>query len=594
MESSAPAVKPTRSTLIKVLDLLFLLGAVLILALFTTVYLMPFRLDDVLHIEWAQTHTFWDAWHPIRGEIVRSVRPVFAATIWLLTNYVGLYNYTPWHVTLVGSYLIALAFSGLTARYIARRPSALYFTTALYWVAFAPIVNVLFWYGDLTFTLELMFLTPAWYYGLRGLLEGRLGLFAIGSLLGAFAVMAKEPAIPLLHGVWLGAILVRWREFKAIWLAMPKTKRWLFIGLYAAVVGTSLWILVASPTKSNRFFSLDMPWDQLQPFVEHRIDYYSAVLLSPIARLLLITPIVYMAVEIASKRFGDGLGQFVTRLVISGVFASLFFYPVWLALILLIGMLIWIGVRHPTERRAAWLSLPFVLCVALIASVLLITVALVKTQLNELALTILVVTGWAWSRVLETGWNAAAPYLASPRSKMIAGIVSFIVIYGALVAMAPKIATYEQLLRDVRDVRANANDALKWAAKHLPRNVVLAVTGNRLHGIGSADDLTSKDDHTKLQQQYTFLQGYNHVYLKTLGRRDILVSYLEDSLVAMRALDSMRSNGDAYLFLQTGLDHQLFHGSDIPNLFLKSRDTLIAKFDQGPYPAEIWELRRSN
>lgn len=581
-----------RSTLVKVLDILFILGGLAMLAIFTTIYQMPFRLDDVLHMEWAVNHDFWDAWHPVHGEIVRSVRPMFAATIWLLTHYAGLNDYLPWHLTLVGSFLIALAFAGLTARYISRRNSSLYFTTILYWLAFTPILNVLFWYGDLTFTIELMFVAPAWYYGLKGLLEGRLGMWTIAAILGSLAVMSKEPAILLVHGVWIGTIVFRLKEFLAIWKSMTKGKRILFILLYAIVLGASLYILLASPTKSNRFFSLtETPSDQLEFFINDRISYYSSILLSPSARILLITPLVYMVLELVTARFGDSIGAFATRLVVAAVFSFLFFYPLWLALLLIFICLVSIGWKHKTDARAAWLALPFALCVFVIVLALLITVMLVKTQLNELAITLLVITGWAWSRVFEQGVKAIKPLLTSIPAKVMTGFTIFIVIYGGVMIASPKIAKYEQLLRDVRDVRANANNAVKWSAKNLPRNAVLGVTSYSLHGIASADDLTSKDDQTKLMQQYTFNQGYNYVYLGLLGRKDIKLAYLEDSTIAVRALDSLRTSGSGYLFLQTALDSALFYGLTVPNDFRKKSDTLIAKFHDGPYPSEVWYLR---
>lgn len=591
-ESSIPA-RPARSTLVRALDILFILLGIGIVFLFTTVYLMPFRLDDVLHMKWAMDRELLDAWHPVRGEIVRSVRPMFAATIWLLTHYAGLNDYWPWHVTLVSSFIIALAFAGLTARYISRRNSSLYFTTLLYWLAFTPIVNVLFWYGDLTFTIELMFVCSAWYFGLKGLLEGRASMWLLGVILGSLAVMSKEPAIPLVHGVWLGAILFRLREFRAVWHAMSKAKRILFIVLYAIVLGVSIWILIASPTKANRFFDVEaLSSEQLRFFITDRINYYSAILLSPAARLLLITPLVYIVLEIYTGRFGNGLGQFFARLVLAAAFAFLFFYPLWLALLLLVICLIFIGWKHRHDARAAWLAMPFLICVIVIVAALLVTVALVKTQLNELALTLLVVAGWGWSRVLEKAVEAARPLMTGIPVKVATTVGLVVIAFIVIMVASPKVARYEQLLRDARDTRNNANEAIKYVARSLPRNSVLGVTAYSLHGIKSADDLTSKNDETKLAQQYTFNQGYNYVYLDLLGRRDINVAYLEDSLLTMRVLDSMRAQGNGYLFLQTSLDSVLFYGLAIPNQFLKYKDTLIRKFDEGPYSSEIWYLRQ--
>src|SRR5688572_23378071 len=131
-----------RAIIYKYLDILFCIGAVVLVIVFTTVYQMPFRLDDVLHMDWARDHTFWDAFDPIKGEIVRSYRPLFAVTIWILTHTAGTENYFAWHVTLVGSFVIGLTYTGLTARYLSKQESALYFTTGLYWLIALPILNV--------------------------------------------------------------------------------------------------------------------------------------------------------------------------------------------------------------------------------------------------------------------------------------------------------------------------------------------------------------------------------------------------------------------------------------------------------------------
>jgi hypothetical protein len=587
----AANARPQRTKLVKALDLLWIVAGLALLLIFTTIYQMPFRMDDVLHIEWAQKHSFWDAWHPVDGEIVRSVRPIFAGTIWLLTHYGGLQNYFPWHITLVGSFLIALAFAGMTARYISGREAALYFTTAIYWIAFMPILNVLFWYGDLTFTIELMFVCAAWYAGLRGLLEGKMLAWMIGCLAASLGIMSKEPAIPLIFGVWIGAIVFRWSEFRAIWQRHSTWKRVAFVAAFLLPVASAVYIMIVSPTKSNRFIDLGMPADQLELAITERIEYYSAILLSPTARILLLAPIVFLILDLVTKRFGDGVGQFVTRLVLSCIFAFLFFYPLWLALLLLIGCLLIIGIKHPSESRAAWLSLPFALCVVVVVCAVLITSMVAKAQLTELAVTIIVISGWAWAKVWEDGVRVVSPLLQTLQAKVVAGVSCFIVLYAGIMLASPKIAAQEQLLRDVKAVRENANDAITWSAKNIARNATLAGTAYTIHGIASNEELTVQSDRAKLTQQATFAGGFVEVYLGVLGRKDIRLALLSDSLTAMRALDSMRTAGNGYLFLQTALDSALFHGLEFPNDFLKKNDTMLAKFDKGPHRSEIWYLR---
>jgi len=595
----APLEEPRRKRVWIYLDWAFVLAGIAILILFVTKYQMPFRLDDVLHIQWAQEHTFWDAWHPVRGEIVRSVRPIFAATIWLLTHYAGMDDYLPWHITLVLSFLIALAFAGLTSRYISQRNSPLYFTTGLFWFAFTPILNFLFWYGDLTFTIELLFVTPAWYFGLRALFEKKIGFWLLAMFSGSMAVMSKEPALVLVHGVLVGSAIVRFKELKEIW-RNNATKKWLFVVLYLLFLGVSLYVLFVSPTRSNRFFSLNSEDANLSFFIKDRLRYYSDVLLSLQGRLLLVTPIIYVAIigllrknrDFELTRPGKDIFSVLGALVFSAAIAVVFISSLPALAIALLASCIIAAVTMKHERKAALLMLPFAICAITILAALLITVALVKTQLTELSVTLLVIVGWAWSRVTGDLVRTLQPVLKLPRMQLlftIAGVATaFVIIYG----FRYKIEKQERLLTDVRNVRLNSNDAIKWAAKHLPYRSVLGVAGYQLHGIGAADDLTSKDDGTKLRQQYTFLQGYIRIYLQNLGRHDISVAYLEDTTLVNEVLDSMRSEGNTYVFLQSDLDLKRFHGDGIRKPLLTMWDTMVCQFKRPPYPTEIWHVRK--
>lgn len=574
-----------------------LLG-IAILILFVTRYQMPFRLDDVLHIEWAQHHTFLDAWHPVRGEIVRSVRPIFAATVWILTHTAGADDYLPWHITLVLSFLIGLAFAGLTSRYISGRKSALYFTTGLYWFAFTPILNVLFWYGDLTYTIELCFITPAWYFGLRALFEKNNTFAILAFITGSLAVMAKEPALVLVHGIWIGALVFRWKELKELWKG-EKGKKIFFTILYLLFLGVSFYVLLASPTKSNRFLNSHITNGHTSFFVADRLRYYGDVLLSIPGKLLLVTPLLYLAVIALMRKYRDfqltrpgrDLLSVLGGLTISAAIAVVFVPNLPTFAVLLLACCIIVAVLTKKERRAALLALPFAICVIAILIALLFTVALVKTQLTELAVTLLVISGWAWSRIFDDLAKAAQPMLNKPRMQLAATLIGLSAILIVVYGFSSRLQKQEVLLKEVQEVRANSNDAIKWMARHLPYDSQIGVAGYRLYGIGSPDDLTSKDDETKLRSQYTFVQGYVRIYLEDLGRKDLHVGYLEDSAFVSRVLDSMRSEGNGYLFLQSDLDLKRFHGQDGKPGLLNTKDTLVQQFAKGPYPAEIWELR---
>jgi hypothetical protein len=583
--------KKERKRFVKVLDVAFIVGGLAIVIIFTTVYLMPFRLDDVLHMDWAREHSFWDAFNVSRGEIVRSVRPVFAMTIWLLTHTAGAYHYFPWHLTLVGSFLIGLAYAGKTARYIAKQDSALYFTAGFFWLAFLPILNVLFWYGDLTFTLELFFVAPAWYYGLRGLFEGRMSFWILSIFCGILAVLAKEPALLLIHGVFAGAFIFCFDDVKKAWHGNSLIQKIAAALLYLLLLLVSVKLYVASPTRSNRFFSIGtLSHDQLMFFVNDRLRYYGETLLNPIARLLLGFPLVYWILRQFIRK-NITLSKSFVVIIISAVLA---FFTIK-SLIILAAILILtpiLNIIREKEKRIHSLVLLFAVSAVIILAVLLITVMLVKTQLTELSFVLLIIAGVYWALMGREIALLASPYLTKKSIRNSLAFISVLILACIFYAGLPVVKVKERLLRDVRDVRNNANDAIKWMGAHLPANSSVVVTAPSLYGLGFADEMTSKDDEYKLYAQYTFLQGYVRSYFLALNRTDISLGYLEDSVKLSQVLDSCRSQGNYYLFLQTGLDVDRFHSAIDGKMQLFKNDSLLMKLTKGSYPSEVWILRK--
>ncbi len=571
--------------------------------LFVTRYGMPFRLDDVILIEWSQAHPWWHAFMPIDGELVNSLRPIFALTSWTLSHTAGTANPFVWHLTLVSCLMIALAYIGRVARYLSGNWEALQFSTALYWLAFTSILNVFFWFSDLTYALELVLVAPAWYYGLRGLREADPRSWRLAMLISSLAVLAKEPSMVLLHAVFLGSLFVDRGAILAAWQKRSKSERAMAVGYYAVFCLACLFIVLNTPTKSNRFFAIGATSSALlRAFVEDRVGFYGAILFSPLNRILLFTPIIYaLATALPVPKTLASIARIALRLVASVLIALVFTSGVigGIATILLLAgaVLLWSG----PEDRPARSMLPFLLTAIFATVVLLLTIQLVKTQLTEIAFLLLVVAGWAWSVLGRDIASIAAPFFRGRRTLAIGlGVLLLLLAIGGI---EPKLARQEHLLREVRSVRTNANDAIQWASKHLPKDAILAVSGYPLHGIRSGDDLTSKADETKIRSQYTFAEGFVYVYLKVLGRTDIRGAYLEDTVMLPRVLKGMREMGGCYVFVQTELDRSLFHG--VQTIFhggqsidtltskapLRRSDSLVVRFEQSGMASEIWLLR---
>ncbi len=559
------------------------------LALFTTRYRMPFRLDDVVLMLWAKTHTLADAFDPIRGQMINSFRPMFAVTAYALTHLAGWNHRFWWHLTLDLSLLIGIAFIGLTARYITGRWYALPIAVLLYFIAFLPILNIFFWYADLTYGLELAFSGMVWYFGLRGLYEANTRYWFLAMALGVLAVLSKEPAFVLVHVVLLGSFLLERNQIREKWNNRTALQKRAAIISYVLLLGVSFWVAFVSPTRSNRFFAISAP--NLGYFIRDRIAYYSAIYLSITARLLLFTPIVYVFVRNlfrVPRAMSNGL-RFALTSIAAILLALLFFQNILIAIPLTLFIFVALSVTNHSDRPVVRRLLPFLACLLIAVPALLLTIQLVKTQLTEVALLTVVLSSWAWATWGEDlfAFLKSLPSVMRTVVLATAGAAGIIL----LIAIAPRVAHEERLLREVRDVRENANNAVAWAATNLPPHSLLVVTEYPLYGIDGAGALTPLSDETKLADQYTFDGGFVFDALEDLARPDFRRTYLSDSLMLPRVLAAMRTRPHSYVLLQSKLDYDRFHGAAGDAPLLTPGDTLVAEFARAPYPSQIWEIR---
>lgn len=577
-----------KKTFSSYLDVIFLLGALALTLLFTTVYLMPFRLDDVLHMDWAREHTFWDAFHPVKGEIVRSYRPLFAATIWVLTHTAGTENYFAWHITLVGSFMIGLAYAGLTARYLSGDRLALYFTTGFYWFAALPILNVLFWFGDLTFTIELMFTCSAWYFGLKGLKEGRIGYWAAGCILGCAAIASKEPAIVMVHVIFCGFLLLNAKEVISTWRATTVVNRSAAISIYLLLILVTIYIYITSPTRSNRFFIFsNIPEETIEFFIKDRFRYYSDILLNPLSRMVIVVPLVYLLIRSMSVNLRPHKRYIIIfSLVTSCILGYVFETSLLTVSVLLVAAPVMYSIYM--KEKSLLTTLPFSVSIIITFTALMITVMLVKTQLTEVTVLIMVISGMGWSIVAR---DCGSVYNSFPLFlKRILYSTALLLMLCGIYLIYPVLSKRETLLRDVQAVRMNSNDAIKKMAAQLPNGSTVLVTGHALFGETNAHDLTSRSDEEKLTDQYTFLQGYVRSYLYNLGRFDLRVAYLESPVLIHKILNSFREHPHSYLFLQTEQDKLLYTsiGETVP---IHRSDTSIIKVERRGFSSEVLKLR---
>ena len=302
-------------------------------------------------------------------------------------------------------------------------------------------------------------------------------------------------------------------------------------------------------------------------------------------------PVVGLAIHAILERlkFLSSPGLRLLLAVVFAIFAVLFILP-WLpfaigAVLLSLVILVWLK----PEDRSARAMLPFAVALVVIGCALAVTIMMVKTQLTEFSIVLLVIAGWSWSRMIALICTTLAAYRTHR-------IVAYVLITCAILLglfsaklIFSKFVAQENTLRSVQGVRLQANEAIQWAAKHLPQNATLAVCTYRLHGIGNAGELTGMDDATKVERQYTFMEGFVFDYLRVLGRSDIRQNYFNVREILPQSLDSLRNAPNNFLFIQSALDHQLLYGAK--GLLLPS-DSLIESANHTTTPSEIWLLRK--
>lgn len=552
---------------------------------------MPFWLDDVLLMLWAKTNSFGDIIDPIKGQMINSFRPVFTLTAFLLTRFAGWDHPFWWHLTLDLSLITGITFTGLTARYLIKRWYALEISIALYWLAFLPILNIFFWYSDLTFGLEIAFTASAWYFGLRGLYEARMGYWLLAMLLGSFAVLSKEPAFVLVHLVLLGSFLLERHQIIRVWKTHPGSRSLCASVLYVLLVALTIWVALVSPTKANRFFPISTP--DLHDLVRDRIDYYSAIYLSVTARILLFVPMVYASIQalFGSKMKMSRVARFSFFSFFAIILALLCFQNILISIAIVTFIFLTLSVLPNAEQGSARRLLPFVACLVIAIGALLFTIQLVKTQLTEAALLTSILASFAWCLWSIDFIKVIELYRSKKTFRWVTISGISLIAIALIIGIWPRIVREERLLREVRDVRQNANDAVRWSAMNLPSGSLLAVTDYSLYGIDGSGAITAKDDEAKLAEQPTFAGGFVFDALAVLGRTDFRRTFLTDSVLLPRILNAMRGEPHSYILLQSKLDFDLFHGLVGHKPLVSANDSLVAQFSREPYPCEIWMLR---
>jgi len=324
------------------------LGSLMILSLILpTVFPVYFRADDVVYLDWARTHAWVDCFRPSVASLFGMFRPVQNIAWWSLYHLAGLNPY-PYHVAVLFSYLVSLAvyLAFIKTAFSTRVALA---SMATYGVCFYFLTYIVFWFSDLTYTLELMFANGAlWFFALaiklnmRRYLAGTFALFCI-------AVAAKEPAAFIIPLVCACLLFVKWEHLDHL-----MRRRSAFMACLMLVAGIS-WILVNPAVQSRQGIPLGQGASDVIAFLMHRWAFYAGSLTAFPAILVLAAALYPLLQKVLSRSTVDpSRSQWIAAGVSVVLTLLLKTVPDLAMLILMLALPLLILSRHPSGVGAIW------------------------------------------------------------------------------------------------------------------------------------------------------------------------------------------------------------------------------------------------
>lgn len=256
------------------------------------VFPVYFRNDDVHYIEWARAHRFQDCFSVSQGVLFGMFRPVQNLTWWVLFRCAGLNPY-PYQVAVTITYLGALiCYFGFVSAAISK-PVA-WATTGTYLVVFHFLTYIIFWFSDLTYSLELLLSHAALWclaatvrrYSQRKLCAGLVLTFA--------AVMAKEPAAIIIPFTFSYLVFLNWNTCGI------KQRVALAVSSISLVAAAALWILLNPSIHSRQGLSgglLDSAWHS---FITTRWEFYSSSIPKPSLLILVASALFLLTNKLAT------------------------------------------------------------------------------------------------------------------------------------------------------------------------------------------------------------------------------------------------------------------------------------------------------
>ena len=170
-----------------------------------------FRADDAIYLSWAHNHSIFDVFRPSTAILIGVFRPVQNLVWWLLYHLFGLNPY-PYQLLLAGLFVGSMYFLFK----IIQREEIIFPGILAVIAFFAPfhfLLYFLFWYSDLTFAIELFFLTGSVFFLISGL-NGQYDKLLWGVLFSLISFFSKEPSVIIIPASLWFYIIGHWKEVK--------------------------------------------------------------------------------------------------------------------------------------------------------------------------------------------------------------------------------------------------------------------------------------------------------------------------------------------------------------------------------------------
>ncbi|MEI8140036.1 MAG: hypothetical protein WCI03_09225 [bacterium] len=412
-----------------------------------TLFPVYFREDDVVYLQWARLHPWQDCFRPSQAVLFGMFRPVQNLTWWGLYHLAGLNPY-PYQVAILFSYLAALAtFFAFIKTALSTRVA--FASMAAYGVAFYFLTYIVFWFSDLTYTLELLFAHGAlWCFALaikfnsRRHLAGAIALFCM-------AVAAKEPAALLVPLICSQLLAVKWKQLN------QHTRRYLAISAALMLTGGVLWLLMNPAVQSRQGIPLRQGFDLCSAFIMQRWSFYASCL-TAFPTILVWVAVLFLAIQrVLFRSTHDTLNTLVISMGIS-IAGALFLKmaPNFALLFLISAFPLLILSRHPAGIGAIWAA-PALLGILTLEFI-------VRTYLVETSFGLALICGTAATPLMDRLALLATSRSAQHRKRIL--MLSATALLALGIGMHSLLSAKLQALKILSANRQNFADAISFLA----------------------------------------------------------------------------------------------------------------------------------